>query len=185
MRSAARATTVLLPALALLLAGAAAMAQATGPAVYDIARLAAPERAAPAPAPVAWLPQCTSQGRSAPLACRIEQRLVVEETGQAFLTLTVHAAGGDAPPVLAIQTPLGLYLPPGLILRAGDGALLSIPVATCDANGCHATRVLDDSLLATLQAAGTLELVLHTAPNQTLAVPIPLTGFATAYAAIR
>ncbi|MEZ5865973.1 MAG: invasion associated locus B family protein [Geminicoccaceae bacterium] len=169
--------------LAVLLASTVAMAQATDPAGDAIAMLAAPERATPAP--VAWLPQCTSQGRSTPLACRIEQRLIVEETGQAFLTLTVHAAGGDAPPVLAIQTPLGLFLPPGLILRVGDEAPISIPVTTCDANGCHATRTLDDALLATFQAGGTLDLVLHTAPDQTLAVPIPLAGFATAYAAIR
>lgn len=175
-------------ALALLLVASGAAAQMTEAPPIPVARQA-PElgdgQTPPDPQPGAWLTHCTSEARAAPLACSLEQRLIIQETGLLFLTVAIHVADADATPHLTVQTPLGLYLPPGLTLQVEAGAPTTLAIAACDANGCHARTSLADPFLADLQTGRGLRLRLHTTPDQTIDVEIPLAGFTPGLAAIR
>lgn len=135
--------------------------------------------------PSTWVPACMSDGRTSPLACTLHQRLIVQETGQPFLTLAIRVADAGRQPVLAIQTPLGLFLPPGLALRVDAGEPTTLAIANCDADGCHASTGLAEPLLAALETGRVLHLVLHTSADETFDLEIPLAGFSRAYAAVR
>jgi invasion protein IalB len=137
------------------------------------------------PTPGAWLTRCTSASRATPPACTLEQQLHLEATGQLFLTVAVHIDSPHSPPRLAIQTPLGLHLPPGLVLQVDDHTPATLAIATCDTNGCHASTPLEDPLLADLAAGQTLHLTLHATEVDTIDITIPLAGFPQGLAAIR
>lgn len=135
--------------------------------------------------PSAWLARCASEGRPAPLACTLEQRLFVQETGRPFLTLAIQVAAPGAVPMLAIQTPLGVHLPTGLALRVDDGEAIALPLESCDANGCHTRQAVAEPLLDALLRGRMLHLGMRGAPDQTIDVEIPLDGFGPGFAAVR
>jgi invasion protein IalB len=173
---------------AALLALLASLQLAAGPALASEATLPHEplevlEAADAEPSP--WLPTCASDGRAGPLACSLQQRLIVQETGQPFLTLTFRVPRAGEQPVIAIQTPLGIYLPPGVALRVDDGEPMTLAIASCDVNGCHAGATLAEPLLAALEGGRTLHLVLHTDEVDTLDFEIPLAGFNRGFSAIR
>lgn len=146
------------------------------------------QEAAPPAEPSAspgWAARCASAGRTAPADCALEQRLVVQETGQPFLTVTVRVPAEPRAPFLLIQTPLGLHLPSGLTLKVDAGAGSTLMFEHCDPNGCYAGRPLDDGLLTAMRTGQDLHLTLRTMDGQNLDLDIPLAGFAKAYAGIQ
>jgi invasion protein IalB len=159
--------------------------------------LTAGEQGAPAAPPVlqeaggaatpaaGWEPRCTSAGRTAPMSCTLEQRLVVQATGQPFLTLTVQVPAEPGRPFLAAQTPLGLHLPSGLSLRVDAGQALTVAIERCDQNGCYAGGPIADDFLAALKAGQTLNVTMRAPDGQDLSLAVPLAGFAPGYDAIR
>jgi invasion protein IalB len=141
--------------------------------------------AASAIPPGGWEPRCTSAGRTAPATCTLEQRLVVQETGQAFLTLTVRVPAEPRRPFLAVQMPLGLHLPSGLTLKVDAGKPLMLAIERCDQNGCYAGQPVADELLAAMKAGQTLNVAMRAGDGQELSLEVPLAGFARGYAAIQ
>jgi invasion protein IalB len=133
----------------------------------------------------AWVPSCYSEARSAPLSCSLVQRLIVQETGQTFLTITVEVPSAGDPSVMRIQTPLGVYLPNGLKLRVDDAEPLTLAYGNCDTNGCYVRTASASPVLTSLESGKVLHLVLHTDEENSIALEIPLTGFSRAYTAIR
>jgi len=172
----------MLAALAVLPAAAALGqadqgAAAKPPVVQDAGAAAAPA--------AGWEPRCTSAGRTAPMSCTLEQRLVVQATGQPFLTLTVQVPAEPRRPFLAAQTPLGLHLPSGLSLRVDAGQALTVAIERCDQNGCYAGGPIADDFLAALKAGQTLNVTMRAPDGQDLSLAVPLAGFAPGYDAIR
>jgi invasion protein IalB len=140
---------------------------------------------APAAPAAGWEPHCTSAGRTAPATCTLEQRLVVQETGQPFVTLTVRVPAEPRRPFLAVQTPLGLHLPSGLSLKIDAGQALTVAIERCDQNGCYAGGPIADDFLAALKAGQTLNVTMRAPDGQDLSLAVPLAGFAPGYDAIR
>lgn len=167
--------------IAALLAGLASAAPFAG-AQETAARPDAPEAVAAAPSP--WSTSCSGARRAEPLSCAIEQRLIVQETGQTLMTISVRVAAAGAQPVLVIRTPLGVHLPAGLSLRVDDVASASLAFADCNAEGCRAEAEIAEPVLEALAAGRMLNLTMHTAPDQTMTFEIPLGDFADAYAMI-
>lgn len=87
-------------------------------------------------------PRCVSAARAARADCVIEQRLSLEGTGQAFVTVSVRVPAEPRNPVLMVSAPLGLYLPAGLRLRVDDGEAHRLEIQGCDNNGCHVAAPL-------------------------------------------
>jgi invasion protein IalB len=119
------------------------------------------------------------------MSCTLEQRLVVQATGQPFLTLTVQVPAEPRRPFLAAQTPLGLHLPSGLSLKIDAGQALTVAIERCDQNGCYAGGPIADDFLAALKAGQTLNVTMRAPDGQDLSLAVPLAGFAPGYDAIR
>jgi invasion protein IalB len=178
---------VMLAALAVL-SSATALALTAGeqgtPASLPVLQEAGGAAAPAAPA-AGWEPRCTSAGRTAPMSCTLEQRLVVQATGKPFLTLTVQVPAEPRRPFLAAQTPLGLHLPSGLSLRVDAGQALTVAIERCDQNGCYAGGPIADDFLAALKAGQTLNVTMRAPDGQDLSLAVPLAGFAPGYDAVR
>ena len=175
------AILALLPSATVLGQGAQ-VPVAKPPAAQDAGAAAATPPAVP---PTGWEARCTSAGRTAPATCTLEQRLLVQETGQPFLTLTLRVPAEPRRPFLALQTPLGLHLPSGLALKVDGGKVLTVAIERCDQNGCYAGGPMADDLLAALKAGQTLDVTMRAADSQDLSLAVPLAGFAPGYDAIR
>ena len=101
------------------------------------------------------------------------------------MTIGVGVAAADAPPVMAVRTPLGVHLPEGLVLRIDASAFAAIAFTACDADGCRAEAEIGPQALQALSAGRLMSLTMHTAPDQTMTFDIPLGDFADAYVRIR
>jgi invasion protein IalB len=63
---------------------------------------------------------------------------VLANTGQALVSVVVRTQADKGEPVMAIRVPVGLYLPAGLGLKIDDGKPETVPLQTCDLQGCYA-----------------------------------------------
>ena len=181
------AALALLPPSAVALAGLA-WGQAADPAAAGATAPPPAEARQPsAEAVPGWEPRCTSAGRTAPADCTLEQRLLLQQTGQPFLTLTVRVPAAPEPrrPFLLVQTPLGLHLPSGLALRVDGREPLQVQIERCDGNGCYAGGPLSADLLAALKGGRVLNVTLRTVDGRDLGLAVPLAGFTAGYGAIQ
>lgn len=136
--------------------------------------------AAPAPA---WIVACVAAGRSAPLDCRMEQRLLAQETGRIISIATISIPGATRQPVLQMHLPVGLALQEGAFLKIDDGAETALQWQFCDVNGCYATLPLTSALVDTMKKGRTMTVRTITANRQQLVFNHVLTDFTVAYQA--
>lgn len=149
---------------------------------------AAPAAEAPAAAPAApahnWTPSCRGAGRSADLACVISESVIVKNTGQAILTLTVAVPGHGKPPTMTLRLPVGLYIPGGVKIAVDGGAATEVPLQTCEANGCFAAAQLPSSLLAAMKRGKQVSVNMQDMAKKPVSLTLPLEGFAASWAQI-
>lgn len=157
--------TTALVAIGLMLAGPAALAQQATP------------QPGLALAATGWTARCSGTARQGPFDCVMEQRLVVQGSGQPFVTLAVHVPAAPATRVLTVQTPLGIRTGPGVSLTVDGAGPTTISVDGCDANGCYASTPASDALLGALRGGQTLTVALQTLAGEPLSVDVPLSGF--------
>lgn len=154
----------------------------------------------PAPAPVAapaapqgdasgnnagWVARCTSASRDAPLECAMEQTAVLSKTGQLIVLVNIRVPGDTRAPVALIQLPLGLNLPVGAKLQVDEGKTVDLPIQTCENRGCYASTPIAPDLLAALRAGKQLKVSFQNMAKETIAIPMPLGDFASAYDKIK
>lgn len=133
----------------------------------------------------AWSVTCLSSARLAPPDCKIEQRLLVRETGRTLSLAVVDVPGTTRKPVLWLQLPNAIALQTGVSLVVDNGAVAPVPVQSCDGNGCYASMALSDRQIAAMQAGSTMEIRAATAGGQPLIFRHLLADFATAYGAAK
>lgn len=135
--------------------------------------------------PDGWLASCSSAGRSAPADCSITQKLVINETGQTLVAVTVRVSAPGAQPAYMIQVPVGIYLPAGVNIRIGDKPPIEAQIQMCDASGCYVGATLDKKTLADMKAGDTLTIGLQSIQKQALNIEVPLKGFTKGYNLIK
>ena len=145
---------------------------------------AAPENA-PAPAPQGWLVRCTSASRDAPLECAMEQTAVLTKTGQLIVLVNIRVPSDTHTPIAAIQLPLGLNLPVGAKLQVDEGKAIDLQIQTCEARGCYVNAPVPSDMLAAMKSGKQLKVSFQNLAKETIAIPIPLTDFASAYDKIK
>ena len=103
-----------------------------------------------------------------------------------LFNLTLRAAlTSDKPPFLDVVAPLGFFLPAGLTLTVAGQDLIKLPIQRCDANGCYAGAVLSEDQLKMLQDNDVMNISFSSQREQVAEVSVPLTGFGSAYDAIK
>ena len=183
-----------------LVALAAAILLSTGAAdAQQAAKKNAAPAAQPAPAPTqpqaqtdgaaapqpGWIARCTSVSRDAPLECAIEQNAVLTKTGQTIILINIRIAPDTRTPVALLQLPLGLNLPVGAKLQVDEGKAVDLQIQTCENRGCYASTPIAPDLLASLKSGKQLKVSFQNMAKETIAIPMPLSDFATAYDKIK
>ncbi|MBW3098358.1 invasion associated locus B family protein [Pseudohoeflea coraliihabitans] len=137
------------------------------------------------PAP-GWAVQCSSPSRAKEPQCAMEQKIVLEGSGQflARMVITQHGAGQN--PVMLLHVPLGMSIPAGLTLRVdGMDEPVQLEYQTCDAGGCYAGQPVPAPLLAALIKGMEATLKFESSARQPIELKFSLSGFTEAYEAIR
>ena len=162
--------------------------RALAPALLLCLAAAVPTLAQESPAPAgppAWGSQCASQSRAAPLECSMEQRLVLEGSGQFLARLVIKQHAPGQTPVMMLHVPLGVSLPAGLRLSVDDATDgIQLAYQTCDAAGCYAAEQIGKPVLAALRAGKQLALHFEDSAKRPINLKFALTGFTAAYDAI-
>jgi len=152
---------------------------------------AAPAAAAPAAAaPQAggaqgWVARCSSLTRQGPLECALEESIVMNNTGQLVVGITVRVPSDTRSPVMLVHLPLGLYLPAGVKLQVDGAEPVGFALQTCDASGCFAGSPITAGLLDQLKHGQQLKVTFQNLQHADIAVPVPLGDFAGSFAKIQ
>jgi invasion protein IalB len=128
-----------------------------------------------------WSSQCIAPDLSSPLACTVEQRVVLRETGQQVARFSVQIAGakGERKPAFLVQLPLGLSIRAGIVLMIDDKEIRKLEIQTCDAAGCYGGDPLDEALMKEMNAGKTMTIEFNDLQNKAIGIQIDLAGFGT------
>jgi invasion protein IalB len=119
------------------------------------------------------------------LTCVASQSFFVKETGQRFMTVSVNPPRGDKKTTLVLQLPLGIYLPAGVSMQFGKAAAKTIPIISCDQNGCTAEYTATDAEVKSMLSGENLLVAVQARDQKPLSVNVPFDGFDTAYSKLR
>ena len=134
---------------------------------------------ADAGAGVGWEVQC-AQGAAVPV-CKASQTIVVAETRQLLLAVSINKASADKNSPMLVHLPHGLFLPAGITVGVDGGAADKLDVQTCDAQGCYAGAGLAPDKIAAMSKGTQLKVTFEDLQKQKIVVAVPLKGFDAAY----
>jgi invasion protein IalB len=149
------------------------------------AALAPAADAAPNPPPPEWVSRCASDGRQGALECAVEQTAFLSKTGQLVAAVTIRVPADTHQPTIAVQVPVGLFLPGGVSLQVDDGKPLALPLQTCDLKGCYAGTTVSPEMLAALKTGKKLAITFQSLSKENITIPLQLTNFGQAYLKIQ
>ena len=130
-----------------------------------------------------WAVRCGAPVEGAPAACEmVQQRL--DEQGQTVLAIAVGKVPNTDDPGMLIILPLGIWLPPGVVLRVDGGEEIPGRIERCERRGCQVELLLEPDILTRLKA-GTEANVLfqiydENGQPRVVGVPFSLLGFTAA-----
>lgn len=137
----------------------------------------------PTPPPL-WKSQCVGASRTGPLECSMEQRLVLEGSGQFLARLMIRMPASASVPVFLIQLPLGVSLPAGLRLGVDGIPGESLGFQACDKAGCYVGDTLSGSMRDAMKAGNVVSINFEDSAKRPRKLDFPLQGFTRAFDAI-
>lgn len=132
-----------------------------------------------------WTSRCVSGARGGPAACSVEQSVILQEGNRRLLTIRVDMPDAPRTATMLFQAPLGILLPAGLSLQVDKAQPLRLDLQSCDPNGCYASAILGEPLLALLISGASLRVGMQSTAQEPITIDIPLAGFTAAYERIR
>lgn len=139
----------------------------------------APVYAADAPAPL-WSKTCGKGG-----GCLVEQFVSRQADKTVLLHIRFDLQGGDGNARMALDAPLGVFLPPGMQLSVDGSKPIVLPYERCTGSGCQALAVLDKAALDKIQAGKTLNVHCATSEKAGIDLPVNLDGLAKAIKSLK
>jgi invasion protein IalB len=115
--------------------------------------------------------------------CALVQSVTAEDRKNVGLTVYFQRFSNGTR-VLRVFAPLGVLLPPGLGLKIDDKDVGHAPFLRCHTFACYAQVVAEDKLLEQLKAGKTAIFIIFQTEEAGIGIPISLTGFAQALAAL-
>ncbi len=114
--------------------------------------------------------------------CIIMQNISIRESGQRLLGVAVGYLGPDESPWLILTTPLGIFLPAGIvfnIVRMGKGGEeYKIPIHVCMPGGCRAFIPLDKNLIWAMKMGSQAKVAfMDNNTRKVITVEVSLAGF--------
>jgi invasion protein IalB len=127
-----------------------------------------------------WRVQCEKREEGNEL-CFIFQDVVLKEGNRHLLRLEIGYVPDKKDQIVAVITvPLGIALPPGVLLKVDEGKDLRLPVEHCIPQGCRILFPVDHDLLAMLKAGKQATVTVQNMNHQSVAIPVSLAGFTAA-----
>jgi invasion protein IalB len=117
--------------------------------------------------------------------CIIFQEMHEQATGPTIARLTVLKVTETPNPLLIITTPLGVMLPPGVVIYIDQKEIGRMPFQVCIEPGCRSQAEMPTDLLQSFKAGsgGTVKLVRP--DGQEMSVTFSLKGFTAAFDALK
>jgi invasion protein IalB len=125
-----------------------------------------------------WLVRCPTLPKPAP--CDAVQLLLEPKSKQRVLSVSVAYDQVKALPVVRIVLPLGVWLPNGVTVQAGDVKIDKVTVRRCEAFGCVVEGFLDAKLRDAMRKGGGAKIVVYDQNKKPLDLKFSLKGFAPA-----
>jgi invasion protein IalB len=130
-----------------------------------------------------WVVRCGQPAEGAPQACEmVQQRL--DEQGQTVLAIAVGKVPNTDDPGMLIILPLGIWLPPGVVLRVDGGQEVPARVERCERRGCQVELLLEPNVLTLLRSGREANVLFQiydeTGEPKVVGVPFSLLGFTAA-----
>ncbi|MCU0831842.1 MAG: invasion associated locus B family protein [Rhizobiaceae bacterium] len=116
--------------------------------------------------------------------CAMMQNVISQDRPDIGLSVVVLKAADGKSRILRVLAPLGVLLPNGLGLYVDNSDKGRAYFVRCFSDGCYAEVVLEDTLIAELGKAKTAIFTLFQTPEEGIGIPVDLTDFANAYAAL-
>jgi invasion protein IalB len=125
-----------------------------------------------------WLVRC--QAVKNDVGCGMSQQILDQRARQPILQLHLARAPSGNGHQLVVVLPLGVSVPGGIVLQAGD-AKRNVAFTQCLPGGCVAPLAVDEALIDILKSAKDGRVGVADRAGKTVAVPFSLKGFAAAF----
>jgi invasion protein IalB len=130
-----------------------------------------------------WAVRCGPPAEGAPAACEmVQQRL--DEQGQTVLAIAVGKVPNTDDPGMLIILPLGIWLPPGVVLQVDGGEEVPARIERCERRGCQVELLLETKVLTLLRSGREANVLFQiydeTGQPKVVGVPFSLLGFTAA-----
>ncbi len=116
--------------------------------------------------------------------CALVQSVTAEDRNNVGLTVYFQTFSNGTQ-VLRVFAPLGVLLPPGLGLKIDDRDVGNAPFLRCQNFACYAQVVAEEKLIEQLKAGKTAVFIIFQTEEAGIGIPISLSGFSQALAALR
>jgi invasion protein IalB len=140
--------------------------------------MAQQKEAAPKP-PQSWTVNCAS-GANGELACALSQVMVVKDSGQRVLTVSVMKDAGAF--AMRLSLPHGLDLPKGVDVWVDEAPRRNNPIVTADKSGSYAVIKLTDAMIAELKQGTQLNVAVTAYAGKEIVLQLSLAGFTAGFA---
>jgi invasion protein IalB len=115
--------------------------------------------------------------------CALVQSVTAEDRNNVGLTIYFQKFSTGVQ-VLRVFAPLGVLLPPGVGLKIDDADVGHAPFHRCQSFACYAQVTVDEALLGKLKTGKTAIFIIFQTEEAGIGIPISLTGFGEATAAL-
>ena len=132
----------------------------------------------------AWSMVCSTPPGATSEQCAMMQNVVAEERPEMGLSVVVFRSADNKAEILRVLTPLGVLLPNGLGLYVDGKDIGRAYFARCFEDGCYAEVILEKQLLDTFKSGKSAVFIVFQAPEEGIGIPVDLSGFSEAFAAL-
>ncbi len=131
-----------------------------------------------------WKLECQRPEGANKEVCQISQDIVFKKNKRPLLHVAVGYPANDNKPVAIFNLPLGISLPPGIILSVDQGEQEQLPIEHCLPAGCRAYLSLDQKRLAAFKKGLEAQVTFHDLTRRPVTVPVSLRGFTAGFKAL-
>ena len=107
-----------------------------------------------------------------------------DEQGQTVLAVAVGKVANTDNPGMLIILPLGIWLPPGVVLKVDGGEEIPVRIERCERRGCQVELLLEPKVLTILKSGREANVLFQiydeNGEPKVVGVPFSLLGFTAA-----
>ena len=135
-----------------------------------------------------WAVRCGRPAEGAAESCEMLQQRQ-DEQGQTVLAIAVGDVPNNDSPGMLIILPLGIWLPPGVVVKVDGGKEVPARIERCERRGCQVELLLEPEVLTVLKSGREANVLFQiydqNGQPKVVGVPFSLLGFTAALEEIK